>query len=297
MSLTLIVENDRNELNIYEFSRNFITVGRSPDNDLVLVERNVSRYHFQIDIVEDRILIKDMESYNHTYVNDRTVNDKLEIFVGDIITVGDYNIYIDQDKNSMTKTALSADSKKIIAQEDLFLAKTGPLAGKVFYFKGSETVIGSHSDADIYLNSKDILKVHSKLIFDGNIYTLVKGNCSADYSLNVNDMEVDSVDMRNGDEFKVNEFVFEFVERGEEYDPYPYQQLAKETRKDKPNINSSSVQSVYDEQDNKTTWLSRFKGMETVHIIVIVAVLAIVVTGTILVIMSSIGSSDIEYLP
>ena len=42
--LKLIVENDRNELNIFEFNGNLITVGRSPKNDLVLDERLLSKH-------------------------------------------------------------------------------------------------------------------------------------------------------------------------------------------------------------------------------------------------------------
>ena len=174
--LKLIVENDRNELNIFEFNGNLITVGRSPKNDLVLDERNVSRYHFQLEIVDGRIIICDRGSYNHTFVDERElVGEKLEIFVGNVITVGDYNIYLEQDEESLLRTvrpAVEAVSRKV-AQDNLLLAKNGYLGGKIFLLAGRETVIGSHASADVYLSSEDIPPIHSKIVFDGNIYLLV----------------------------------------------------------------------------------------------------------------------------
>ena len=256
--LKLIVENDRNELNIFEFNGNLITVGRSPKNDLVLDERNVSRYHFQLEIVDGRIIICDRGSYNHTFVDERElVGEKLEIFVGNVITAGDYNIYLAQDDEALLRTvqpAVEASGVKV-AQDNLLLAKNGYLGGKIFPLAGRETVIGSHASADVYLSSEDIPPIHSKIVFDGNIYLLVKGDYNADYPLIVNDTEVNSVDMRNGDEIRVGDFLFEFVEKDETYDPQPYQLEAEKSRKEKlrKDIKGRKIRSINDaEQDEKT---------------------------------------------
>ncbi len=256
--LKLIVENDRNELNIFEFNGNLITVGRSPKNDLVLDERNVSRYHFQLEIVDGRIIICDRGSYNHTFVDERElVGEKLEIFVGNVITAGDYNIYLEQDDEALLRTvqpAVEASGVKV-AQDNLLLAKNGYLGGKIFPLAGRETVIGSHASADVYLSSEDIPPIHSKIVFDGNIYLLVKGDYNADYPLIVNDTEVNSVDMRNGDEIRVGDFLFEFVEKDETYDPQPYQLEAEKSRKEKlrKDIKGRKIRSINDaEQDEKT---------------------------------------------
>ena len=57
--IKLIVENDKNELSIHDFVGNMITVGRATTNDLVLDERNISRHHFQLELVDSRIVITD----------------------------------------------------------------------------------------------------------------------------------------------------------------------------------------------------------------------------------------------
>jgi len=294
MVLKLIVENDRNELKVYDFSGNYIAAGRAVNNDLVLGERNISRHHFQLEIVDNRIVIEDRDSYNNTYVNDREINDRLEIFVGDVITVGDYNIYLEQDEDSKLKTATIDRAAKTVAEEDLILAKSGSLGGKIFSLKGAETVIGSHPSADIYLFSDEIPEVHSKLIFDGNIYLLVKGDYSAGYSLVVNDMEIDSVDMRNGDEFKVDEFVFEFVEKGEEYDPIPYLQIAEDARKERlrKDIKGNKIKSVHDEDEAEVTQVKKIGGLKTFHFVIGAAVLAVVAVAVIAFLIISNSSKD-----
>lgn len=259
MTLKLIVENDRNELNVYDFDGNYIAAGRSSNNDLVLNERNISRHHFQLEIVDNRIIIEDRGSYNRTFVNDREISEKMEIFVGDIISIGDYNIYLEQDEDSALKTASTAKSSKKTALDNLLLAKSGYIGGKTFPLKGAETVIGSHVSADVYLYGPEIPAMHSKLIFDGNMYLLVKGDYKGRYSLVVNDMEIDSVDMRHGDEVKVGDFIFEFIEKGAEYDPVPYQIIAEEARKEKlrKDIKGNKIKSVRDEEITEITQVKK----------------------------------------
>lgn len=282
-ALKLIIENDKNELSVYEFGGNLITVGRSEKNDLVLNERNISRYHFQLEIIDERIIISDRGSYNHTFVDDRELSsEKLEIFVGNVITVGDYNIYLEQDDESLLKTVQPVVESETarIAQDNLLLAKNSYLGGKIFPLAGLETVIGSHASADVYLSSPEIPPIHSKIIFDGNIYLLVKGDYNADYSLIVNDTEVDSVDMRNGDEIRVGDFIFEFIEKGAEYDPQPYQLEAEKTRKEnlRKDISGKKIKSINDEEREEKTEITRVdkpKGGKKTAVIVVVALVLI----------------------
>ena len=287
--LKLIVENDKNELNIFEFDGNLITVGRSPKNDLVLDERNVSRDHFQLEIVDGRIIICDRGSYNHTFVDERElIGEKLEIFVGNVITVGDYNIYLEQDDEALLRTVQPAvePAGRKVAADNLLLAKNGYLGGKVFLLAGRETVIGTHASADVYLSSDDIPPIHSKIVFDGNIYLLVKGDYNADYPLIVNDTEVNSVDMRNGDEIKVGDFLFEFIEKGEEYDPQPYQLEAEKSRKEKlrKDIKGKKIRSINDEEKDEKTEVTKVNkpgAGKVIAIVLAVLVLAAAAAGAV----------------
>jgi len=256
MGLKLIVENDRNELSVHGFSSDIITVGRAPDNDLCLPERNVSRHHFQIEVLDGHIIIEDRGSFNATYVNGKELTRKAEIFVGDIITVGDYNIYLEQDDEDEPTTPIrEIENREVVAETDLLLAKNGPIGGRVFPVKGGETVIGSYAGADVYLFHPDIPPVYAKIIFDGNIYLLVRGIRHKNYPLIVNGMAVDSVDLRHGDEIQIGEFLFEHVEKGRTYNPYEYLVKAQEERKRKlrEDIEKRHIKALDDDEVTEIT--------------------------------------------
>ncbi len=250
MGLKFIVENDRNELSVHGFSGDLITVGRAPDNDLILPERNVSRHHFQVEVIDGHIIIEDRGSFNATYVNAKELTRKVEIFVGDVITAGDYNIYLEQDEeDETTPQSRDIEAGPKVADTEVLLAKNGPVGGRVFPIKGGETVIGSYAGADVYLFHPDIPPVYAKIIFDGNIYLLVPGIRDPRYPLVVNGMRVDSVDLRNGDEIQIGEFLFQYVEKGNTYDPTEYFAKAQEERRRKlrEDIQNKQIKSLDDD--------------------------------------------------
>ncbi len=290
MVLKLIVENDKNELSIFEFNSNLITIGRAESSDLVLNERNISRHHFQMELVDNRIFINDNGSSNFTFVNDREIKQKTEIFIGDIISVGDYNIYLEQSEEGFAKTTQSITFEEEIAEENLLLAKNGPNGGRVFPIKGHETVIGSHAGADIYLYSPGIPEVHSKIIFDGNTYLLIAVNASEKVPLIINGMKLDSVDIRNGDEIAVGEHLFEFVEKGFQYNSYPYLLKAEEERKKRlmEEINQKQIIST-EEKEEKTEVTRKVSSQNNSKIMIIaVAVIAlIVIIATIIIVVKN----------
>lgn len=64
-------------------------VGRSSDNELALTgDGALSRGHAEILLEDDRLIVRDLGSYNGTFVNERAVTGRREIKVGDRIRVG-----------------------------------------------------------------------------------------------------------------------------------------------------------------------------------------------------------------
>ncbi|HOW50828.1 MAG TPA: FHA domain-containing protein [bacterium] len=288
MGLKLVVENDRNELSVHGFATDLITVGRATDNDLVLPERNVSRHHFQLELIDDRIVVEDRGSYNATYVNAKELQRKVEIFVGDIITVGDYNIYLerDEEEEGPAKTR-EIENVVRVAETEVLLAKNGAIGGRAFAVKGAETVIGSHAGADVYLFHPDIPDVYAKIIFDGNIYLLISGTRDKNYPLVVNGMEVQSIDLRHGDEVKIGEFLFDYIEKGNQYSPYEYLVAAEEERRRKlrEEIEGKKIKTLRDEDEvtevtkqvEKTRRVQRGRRNLLLLLVVIIALILAVV--------------------
>jgi len=261
MALKLIIENHKGELSIHQCASSIINVGRSQSNELTLVDRNISRHHFFITHLDNRLIIEDKGSHNGTFVNDKEILSASEIFVGDIITVGDYNIYLEMDSNSSGYVTLKKESAPTTAETTLLLAKSGTIAGKAFQVEGNETIIGSHPAADIYLYSPNIPEVHTKIIFDGNMYLAIKNNAVGDLKLIINDMEVTSIDLRDGDEILIDNYLFEFIEPGTTFDPVPFKEQSEKERKRKllEDIDNKKIKSIHDssssdeDMDNEVT--------------------------------------------
>ena len=81
-----VVTNDGQIFN-FPISKAKTTLGRSKENDLVLVDNTVSRYHTEIQKVKDDYFLADLGSYNGTKVNGKSIH-KVSLKNGDEIQVG-----------------------------------------------------------------------------------------------------------------------------------------------------------------------------------------------------------------
>ena len=64
-----------------------VRLGRSPDADVCVEDRWVSRDHCEIDFVDDELLVRDLESKHGTFVNGRLIG-QASLRKGDLLTIG-----------------------------------------------------------------------------------------------------------------------------------------------------------------------------------------------------------------
>lgn len=72
-----------------------LTIGRSPDNDLHLDDRRLSRHHARIQVRRGVLVVQDLGSTNGTKVNGQRV-DEVALGDGDRIELGDSSIVVEQ---------------------------------------------------------------------------------------------------------------------------------------------------------------------------------------------------------
>ena len=89
----------------FELSERPITIGRSPEADVVILDEKASRIHCGIRLWDGEFYVKDLKSRNGTYVNDQRV-DVAKLKSGDRIRVGSILFSFDQDPNKSTGVAL-----------------------------------------------------------------------------------------------------------------------------------------------------------------------------------------------
>jgi len=83
----LLQQSESGEVVQHQISKDRITIGRRPDNDIVLYDGFVSRYHATIDKKGDRYFIADNNSTFGTFVNEERITER-EIKYGDSIRFG-----------------------------------------------------------------------------------------------------------------------------------------------------------------------------------------------------------------
>ena len=66
-----------------------ITIGRLTENDIVIDDKTVSKYHCFIVTEQDYFIIGDAGSSNGTYINEKKISSHKKLSDGDIITLGD----------------------------------------------------------------------------------------------------------------------------------------------------------------------------------------------------------------
>jgi pSer/pThr/pTyr-binding forkhead associated (FHA) protein len=75
------------------FSEDCVTIGRRPDNHVMIDEDNISRRHVSIERREGRYFVRDLGSANGTHLNDRRT-DLAQLNDGDRLRIGGYLITV-----------------------------------------------------------------------------------------------------------------------------------------------------------------------------------------------------------
>lgn len=89
----------------WELTKNSITIGRSPEVDIALPDKLVSRIHCGISYWDDSYFVRDFKSRNGTFLNDRPV-DVARIHPGDRIRVGDTIFHVEARTRKGTDTVI-----------------------------------------------------------------------------------------------------------------------------------------------------------------------------------------------
>jgi pSer/pThr/pTyr-binding forkhead associated (FHA) protein len=67
-----------------------LRIGRAEDNDIVIPEEGVSKYHCQIVRDGDNLFLVDLNSTNGTFANAGLVEGRFRLSVHDVATVGSW---------------------------------------------------------------------------------------------------------------------------------------------------------------------------------------------------------------
>ena len=106
----ITIRSPSNSPVVYKIKPGKNTLGRKPDNDIVISDVSASRKHAEIYLEDNVLVIYDLKSTNGTYVNRERLTDPLVLKNGDQIRIGQQVASVsfqDEDKSSELVSALA----------------------------------------------------------------------------------------------------------------------------------------------------------------------------------------------
>jgi len=205
-----------------------VTIGRTPDNDIILDNRGVSRCHAQIEFGNNQAVLIDNESLNGTFVNSRRISEEV-LKDGDTIVIGKYNLYY-HEVPEKANSPFEADGTMVLqTKKQRELIAKDQQARKITAEAGSSVLLGeAGADFDQYPISRNVVTIgrsslanikakglfisgiQAKIMREPDGFLLV--NLGKKGKTKINGEDVDRQVLKNDDIIQIGKTVYRFVE-------------------------------------------------------------------------------------
>ena len=199
----IIVKLGDNIVQKYFFVKETMSIGRAPDNEIVIENLAISRSHAMLKYEDERYLIVDLGSSNGTHVNGVRVK-KTEIMDRDVIAIGKYKLYFYDAQaggGEQPLPSLSPVDQTMLVEAtptgQLVITK-GRQKDQSFELVESETHLGKGAENQIRVTDWFVSKRHAVIERRGGGYYLRDLNSWRHTTVNGN--LVDEVCLEDGDE-------------------------------------------------------------------------------------------------
>lgn len=205
-----------------------ISVGRTPDNDIVLDNKAVSRKHALIEFDDNSALILDNESLNGVFVNSRKVTEEV-LKDNDRITIGKFDLIYHRDAPKETQLAdldgtmvLKTRKHKELLEKDKKGREVARVAGgsvllgeanapeKQVALDKPVLTLGKARYVNIPVRGFLVSRIQAKIMKDKENFLLV--NLGRKGKTKVNGEAVQKYRLKNDDLIEVGKSVFRFIE-------------------------------------------------------------------------------------
>ncbi len=161
----IIVKVGENIVKQYFFAKETMSVGRAPDNEIVIENLAISRNHANIQFEDGKYWVTDLGSSNGTYVNGVKVK-RTELIDKDVITLGKHKLFFYDQRASDAQAASQPDigdctmlvTPVTVAQ--LTVTK-GRQKGQTFILEQTACTLGKAPECDIQINDWFVSRQHA----------------------------------------------------------------------------------------------------------------------------------------
>lgn len=205
-----------------------VTIGRTPDNDITLDNRGVSRRHAQIEFNDNQAVIIDNESLNGTFVNSRRISEEI-LKENDSINIGKYTLIyhpIPEKQGTPfemdgTMVLQTRKQRELIEKDQRNKELTGKVGTSLLLGEAGSDVeqyaldknvvtIGKSSLANIKAKGMFISGIQTKIIQEDDGFWVV--NLGKKGRTKVNGEDIDRRMLRNDDIIQVGKTFYRFIE-------------------------------------------------------------------------------------
>jgi pSer/pThr/pTyr-binding forkhead associated (FHA) protein len=90
----------------YELGTDPISIGRTVDSDIQLIDEKASRLHCGIRCWDGEYFLKDLNSKNGTFLNNERISDIVQLHPGDAIRIGNTTLQLVTEAGKGTETII-----------------------------------------------------------------------------------------------------------------------------------------------------------------------------------------------
>ena len=92
--MKLIIEDDEGHRTVVPFMRDELSIGRTEENVIRLLEKNVSRKHARLLRANGKFFVEDLKSFTGVRVNGEKIHGKAAVDEGDLIQISEYDLIL-----------------------------------------------------------------------------------------------------------------------------------------------------------------------------------------------------------
>lgn len=211
----LTIEDDEGKQTALPLAHEEYGLGRGESNAIRLTDRNISRTHATLKKASEVWSVKDLQSYNGTFINGGRVVGEQALATGDVIQIGDYRIEIVDDATLPVAVVPGAPlaPAPVHQRPNRLVVVVGPTPGAEFPLDKDSFTIGRSEEATISINHSSVSRVHAELIPIGNGRFEIVDKASAN-GIRINGVELKRGILEAGDALELGDVRMRFVGAG-----------------------------------------------------------------------------------
>ncbi|MGK7916566.1 MAG: FHA domain-containing protein [Prochloraceae cyanobacterium] len=171
----LIISRNNTRVDEFVVNHNSIAIGRALDNQLVLNEPIISRYHAQISQKAEGFLLIDLDTSHGTYVNGiKLLPFKPQLLVdGDLVNIGSFELKFCRQVAAYSSPASANNPATVLALDTIVTDTDSPALQPLDLRDRNSFSIGRDASNDMSVDHPVVSRFHAKIIRqDGSFYII-----------------------------------------------------------------------------------------------------------------------------